>query len=66
MDLIKIGTFTKNCRKDRRKDMDNKEAVVRVFDTNEMVEAFCIKHKQKMKSAIVIHDNGNGDFSVFG
>ncbi|MBQ8869881.1 MAG: hypothetical protein IJ019_00715 [Alphaproteobacteria bacterium] len=38
--------------------MENKEAVVRVFDTRGNVEGM----KRDIKSAIVIHDNGKGDF----
>ena len=49
---------------ERIKDMENKSATVRVFDTKENVKyrPNSFEEQQDIKSAIVIHDNGKGDF----
>lgn len=50
---------------ERIKDMENKSATVKVFDTRENVEYKTNSfEKQDMKSAIVIHDNGKGNFML--
>lgn len=48
---------------ERIKGMENKSATVKVFDTREDVQYSSYSNrKQDVKSAIVIHDNGKGDF----